>query len=122
MTATRALRLRGDVERGIVDSSASCTGSCVIWMLQLFTRRAVQAIGEFEQALALDRNLATAPRDDRIYESLYWSRRGKRGSHPASVPAFSPRQQCVPVDALAWRRQIDPRRRRGGGQLAAPVS
>jgi TolB-like protein/Tfp pilus assembly protein PilF len=29
-------------------------------MLQLFTRRAVQAIGEFEQALALDRNLATA--------------------------------------------------------------
>jgi TolB-like protein len=28
--------------------------------LQLFTRRAVQAIGEFEQALALDRNLATA--------------------------------------------------------------
>jgi len=29
-------------------------------MLQLFTRRAVQAIGQFEQALALDRNLATA--------------------------------------------------------------
>jgi TolB-like protein len=29
-------------------------------MLQLLTRRAVQAIGEFEQALALDRNLATA--------------------------------------------------------------
>ncbi|TMJ55636.1 MAG: adenylate/guanylate cyclase domain-containing protein [Alphaproteobacteria bacterium] len=29
-------------------------------MLQLFTRRAVQAIREFEQALALDRNLATA--------------------------------------------------------------
>ncbi|WFU78333.1 winged helix-turn-helix domain-containing tetratricopeptide repeat protein [Bradyrhizobium sp. CIAT3101] len=29
------------------------------WM-QLFTRRAVEAIGEFERALALDRNLATA--------------------------------------------------------------
>ena len=29
-------------------------------ILQLFTRRATQAIGEFEQALALDRNLATA--------------------------------------------------------------
>ena len=32
----------------------------LLGILQLFTRRAVEAIGEIEQALALDRNLATA--------------------------------------------------------------
>ena len=33
---------------------------CHLGFSQLFTKRATQAIGEFEQALALDRNLATA--------------------------------------------------------------
>ena len=80
-------------EQDLCDGPASCHGSLAIGCLYiLFTGpRPAGDCWKCEQALALDHNLAEAHAMMGFAKVIHWAGRGKRRSHPASAPAFSPR-------------------------------
>jgi TolB-like protein/class 3 adenylate cyclase len=92
----------------------------ILGLAQMQTKRATQAIAEFERAMALDPNLAAA----HAYigrQDFYRSRRRDRGSCKRGPPPLSSRRSRLALAEFRGRRQDSPWRRRGGGREAPPL-
>ena len=77
----------------------------VLGGVYILTNRAAQGIAECEQALAINRNLASAHSRHRLRQNSYGSRGRDRRPCTRGSPSLSSRYACLPVDGFCGHGQ-----------------